>query len=57
MLLQWQGPWACCYRRWHPAWLLAGPGGDKDIVYAPEFKIQKGRELYFTLTFSNSIVN
>lgn len=38
----------------HSTSLLAGPGGDENIVYAPEFKTQRGRvEVWFPFTFSN----
>lgn len=38
--------------------MLAGPGGDANLVYAPEFKAQRGRAgVWFWFTFSSPVVN
>lgn len=58
MLLQRWGLWPYCYSGQHAAWLLAGPGGDMNMVYAPEFKSQRAPvEVWFFLTFGSPMVN
>lgn len=56
--IQKQGPWPYCYHGQHPTCLLAGQRGDRSIVYATEFKTQRGRvEVWLLLTCSNPKAN